>query len=318
MAGGQRKVVTVAAGLAVLAALNWVAARASRRRRYANARLGRLESRWYGVRGLRLHALASAELAGAEPAGAELAGRGLLPVVLVHGLGVSSRYMVPIAHHLAADLPVYAPDLPGFGRSDKPRHALTIRQLADALADWMDAAGLERAVLLGNSMGCEIIVELALRHPERVAALVLQGPTPEPAARTAAQQLWRYAVTGQYERSPLSWISLSDYMICGVRRLVRTFRYMLEDRIEDKLPLVRQPCLVVRGTRDRIVSQEWADEVARLLPDGRLAVIPGAAHAINFSYPREFKTAILPFLLAQSAQAPPVARPRERMLARSS
>jgi len=63
---------------------------------------------------------------------------------------------------------------------------------------------------------------------------------------------------------------------------------------------------VVRGTRDRIVSQEWASEVARLLPDGRLAVIPGAAHAINFSYPWEFRRAIMPFLLAGSAQAPSV------------
>jgi pimeloyl-ACP methyl ester carboxylesterase len=53
-------------------------------------------------------------------------------VVLARGLGGSSRYMLPIAEHLALDLQVYAPDLPGFGLSDKPGHALTIRELADA------------------------------------------------------------------------------------------------------------------------------------------------------------------------------------------
>jgi pimeloyl-ACP methyl ester carboxylesterase len=161
----------------------------------------------------------------------------------------------------------------------------------------MDAAGVERACFVGNSMGCEILAELALRHPERVLRLVLQGPTPEPSARTAGQQLRRYAVTGGFERSPLGWVSMSDYALCGVRRLVRTFRHMLNDRIEDKLPLVRAPSLVVRGTNDRIVSQEWAERAAQLLPDGGLAVIPGAAHAVNFSYPREFRKTILPFLM---------------------
>ncbi len=291
MADVQRKVAAVAAGVVTFAGLNWVMAQGSRRQRYADARLGRLESRWYEVQGLRMHALASTNL----PRWRET------PVVLVHGLGVSSRYMVPIARHLAPDLQVFAPDLPGFGWSE-PGHVLTIRQLADALAAWMDTAGLRRAMFIGNSLGCEILVELALRHPERVVSLVLQGPTPEPAARTASQQIWRYIVTGQYERSPLSWVSLSDYMICGVRRFVQTFRYMLEGRIEDKLPRVQHPCLVVRGTRDRIVSQEWAEEAARLLPNGRLTIVPGAAHAINFSSPREFRRAILTFLVDSSSK----------------
>src|SRR4051794_17150643 len=152
MEGVQRKAAAVAAGMATFAALNWVMAQASRRQRYADARLGRLESRWY-EQGLRMHALTSTNL----PRWQET------PVVLVHGLGVSSRYMVPIARHLAPDLQVFAPDLPGFGWSDKPGHVLTIRQLADALAAWMSAAGLRRAMFIGNSLGCEILVELALR-----------------------------------------------------------------------------------------------------------------------------------------------------------
>ncbi|WP_292510847.1 alpha/beta fold hydrolase, partial [Methylobacterium sp.] len=52
-----------------------------------------------------------------------------LPVILVHGLGMSSRYMIPLARHLAPHFRVYAPDLPGFGLSDKPHRALTVREL---------------------------------------------------------------------------------------------------------------------------------------------------------------------------------------------
>jgi pimeloyl-ACP methyl ester carboxylesterase len=237
-------------------------------------------------------------------------------IVLVHGLGVSSRYMLPIAEHLARDFQVYAPDLPGFGLSDKPEHALTIRELADALAGWIDAIGLRRAAFVGNSLGNEIMVELALRHPEKVERLVLQGLTPEPAARNAPQQIWRYIATSPFEQPPLGWVSMTDYMICGVRRFVRTFRYMLHDRIEDKLPKVRAPALVVRGTRDQIVSQGWAEEAARLLPNAELAVIPGAAHAINFSYPVEFKQVLMPFLLAEEpAQADIPKAPQERAAA---
>jgi len=58
------------------------------------------------------------------------------PVVLVHGLGLSGRYMLPVAERLARhNLQVYLPDLPGFGDSDKPDAALDVSRLADALAD---------------------------------------------------------------------------------------------------------------------------------------------------------------------------------------
>jgi 2-hydroxy-6-oxonona-2,4-dienedioate hydrolase len=115
---------------------------------------------------------------------------GGVPVVLVHGLVVSSLYMEPTAERLAPFHRVFAPDLPGFGRSDKPSRALSVAGLADALGAWMDAEGLERAVLVGNSLGCQVIAEMAARAPHRAAGVVLTGPTVEPSgphARTAVQ-----------------------------------------------------------------------------------------------------------------------------------
>ncbi len=74
-------------------------------------------------------------------------------------------------------------------------------------------------------------------------------------------------------------------------------------------PRVQAPALVVRGTRDQIVSQGWTEEAARLLPNAQLAIIPGAAHAINFSYPAEFKRVLMPFLLeARPLRADPAAQ----------
>jgi 2-hydroxy-6-oxonona-2,4-dienedioate hydrolase len=121
------------------------------------------------------------------------------PVILVHGLVISSRYMVPLARRLAPDFQVYAPDLPGFGNSAKPPFTLTLSELADALAEWMTAAGLTRAALVGNSVGCQILAEFALRHPTRADRLVLIGPTVDPAARTARQQLARTFLNSRRE-----------------------------------------------------------------------------------------------------------------------
>ncbi len=85
--------------------------------------------------------------------------------------------MVPTAERLAEDFPVYAPDLPGFGHSSKPSHALDLPALAEALASWMTAAGLESAAMVGNSLGCQVIAEFGVRYPQRLHRAVLQGPT---------------------------------------------------------------------------------------------------------------------------------------------
>ena len=221
-----------------------------------------------------------------------------LPVILVHGLGMSSRYMIPLAQHLAPHVRVYAPDLPGFGSSDKPREVLTVRELADALAAWVRAIGVERAVFIGNSLGCEVLVELALAHPDCVERLVLQGPTPDPEARGIVRQVVGFFAAALFERWSLAWVALTDYARGGARRYVLTLRSMIGNRIGEKLPRVVQPTLVVWGTRDYIVPYAFVARIVGLLPHSRLAVIPGAAHGINYSHPRAFAAVLLPFLLA--------------------
>ena len=99
------------------------------------------------------------------------------PVVLVHGYGVSGRYMLPLAQALAPRFSVLVPDLPGHGRSQRARVAPGIEAHAETLADWLAALGLERPAIVANSMGCQIVTKLAARHPERVDPIVLTGPT---------------------------------------------------------------------------------------------------------------------------------------------
>jgi pimeloyl-ACP methyl ester carboxylesterase len=99
-------------------------------------------------------------------------------------------------------------------------------------------------------------------------------------------------------REPPSLVAIEglDLLRAGVVRSWRTFRHALKDPIEEKLPQVRVPALVVHGSRDRISPRSWAEEVARLLPDGRLVVLPHAAHAANYSAPAELARAVRSFL----------------------
>ncbi len=216
--------------------------------------------------------------------------------MLVHGFGVSGRYLLPTARLLAARRRVLVPDLPGFGRSPSGRPPLELAGLAQVLANWLDTLGINRVPLLGNSFGCQILLELACRRPQRVSALVLVGPTIDPTARSAGRQLARLLADSLIE-PPGVWALIAiDYSRFLARGGWRVVRSMLRDRVEEKLPHIESPTLVVRGSRDRIVPQEWAERVASTLPDGELHVIKGAPHAANYAAPEELANAVESFL----------------------
>jgi 2-hydroxy-6-oxonona-2,4-dienedioate hydrolase len=218
-------------------------------------------------------------------------------VVLIHGLVVSSTYMVPLLERLASRFRVYAPDLPGYGRSAKAaRIPLDLPELADALAGWMDAAGIPAAALVGNSYGCNIIAEFAVRHPLRVTRAVLQGPTVDARARSLPLQLARLARNSLYESPGLGWIMAVDYARAGLRTVRATIQSAITDPIEEKLERVTAPVMILRGSRDPLVPQDWAERLTSLLPEGQLRVIPGGAHTLNYTMPLEFTRVIAPFL----------------------
>ena len=217
-------------------------------------------------------------------------------VVLVHGLAVSSGYMVPTALRLAPNYHVYAPDLPGFGKSAKPGHVLSVPELADALANWMEVMQLPPAVLLGNSLGCQIIVDFAVRYPERITHAVLVGPAIDQRAPTVHQQAFRLALNMFREPFPFLFVAGREYLATGPRRTVGTLKYAFADPMEEHLPFVRVPTLVVRGARDPLAPQEWVEDVCRLLPQSELVIVPGAAHAVNYNSPDTLAGLVRSFL----------------------
>ena len=246
-----------------------------------------------GRRPLRIHARVGRNNGGGKPA-----------LVLVPGLIVTSRNVAPTARWLQEAFSVYALDLPGFGKSDKPARVLSVPQLATALLEWMDAAGLPQAHLLGNSFGCQVIVEAARRHPERVGRLVLTGPALDPAIRTFWRPILRLVQDGFYEPALIGPASY-DFLEMGPGRVWGTYQAALADRIEDKLLGLQMPVLLVRGERDPVASPTWLERMASLLPNVQTRTILRAPHAVAFSTPQEVARLAGIFLDARSdAQVP--------------
>jgi pimeloyl-ACP methyl ester carboxylesterase len=216
------------------------------------------------VRGLRLHIR--------HRAGPD----GRATWLLLHGLAVSHRYLMPTAAALPGR--VFVPDLPGFGLSGKPAAVLTPAQHADVLAAWLDATGLDGAHVLGNSFGCQVAVELAIQRPDLVAGLILVGPTVDPAAPSSGAQILRFGYDLISEDPHQIPMIAADVRDSGPRRILRTLRHAVAHHIERRLPLVEAPILVLRGEHDPIAPPAWAAQAAALARRGSAGVIPGAAH----------------------------------------
>lgn len=207
-------------------------------------------------------------------------------IVLVPGLGMSGAYMQPLAEELSHRFIVYVPELPGFGSSCKPRQVLTIRELTEALCRWANAVAVKKAWYIGNSAGCQIIAGLAVYHSHLIKGAVLQGPVMDPYRKHAAEQLLLFAKLAMHEPARLIRILLRDYMKCGIKRVIKTFKYSLQFKIEEYLPLMKMPAAVVWGENDELISRQWAEEAAALLPHGRFIKIQNEAHAVNYTAPQ--------------------------------
>jgi 2-hydroxy-6-oxonona-2,4-dienedioate hydrolase len=210
---------------------------------------------------------------------------GLPPIVMIHGLVVSGAYFRPVAMYLDNDLSLYIPDLPGFGHSETDGSIWTLDQHADGLAAWMIAHGLSDAVMIGNSLGCQLLTLLAVRYPELVHSLILIAPTVDPDESSVPQIAWR-AILDIPRENPSIWsIWIPDFLRAGPMRAIRSLNSGLRDPQTYRLDDIRQPVLVIGGERDPIISPEWVHEMAALIPRGEAMILPGASHAMNYSDP---------------------------------
>jgi pimeloyl-ACP methyl ester carboxylesterase len=219
--------------------------------------------------------------------------------VFVHGLGMATNYLEPTMRVLGNELAVSALDLPGFGGSRPVRGHLPLSALADALIEWMRERRIAAPILVGQSHGCQVVVEAVARMPDVASALVLNAPTMVAEHRSIGAQLWRVALDTPREPTSLVPHVARDYLRAGPVRILATLNDALRDRIEDKLPDVRVPVTIANGARDPVSPPAWGERLARLTGSrvggsgAHLVVVPGAAHAVPFSHPRALAAEIV-------------------------
>lgn len=214
-------------------------------------------------------------------------------IVLVHGIGVSSRYFVRLAQKLAATATVIAVDLPGFGPNKRPRRQLSVEDLGALVAEYLDEAGVQGPILVGHSMGAQIVVETARRLV--ASGLVLVGPVVDERAPTAWRQGVRLARDVFHESVSSNRIVLTDYLRSGIRWYLTELPAMLGYRIEQSLPLLDIPVLVIRGAQDPVAPEGWARSLARRSPGARVVSVPGSGHVVQHTAPETVAAEITAF-----------------------
>jgi pimeloyl-ACP methyl ester carboxylesterase len=221
-------------------------------------------------------------------------GRGK-PLVLVHGLGAMAESwteaMIALARH---GYQVYAIDLPGFGRSDRPDVDYSITFQAETLKQFFESQNLARADLGGWSMGGWVALKFTLDHPERVRRVFLvdsAGLTFTPSFDTA---LFRPTTVDQAQQLlGLLMPQAARIPRFVARDLVRQMRptgWVVEratnsmmagsDLLDGKLPAIRIPALIVWGKQDALIPLSCGEEMHRQMPQSQLSIFDGCGHMI--------------------------------------
>ncbi|WP_175470181.1 alpha/beta fold hydrolase [Curtobacterium sp. MCBA15_001] len=222
-------------------------------------------------------------------------------IVLVHGIGMSHRSFARSQRVLARKHRTVAVDLPGFGGLPAVGRRLEVPELGDVVMRAIRAVGVRESVLVGQSMGSQVVVAAALHHPDEVLAVVLVGPVVDDRHRSLLWLAGALGRDGLVEDARMNVVLLTDYFR-SLRQYVRELRPMLRWPMADAVGSLRVPVLVVRGTRDPIARSAWAGRLARAARDGAMVELYGAHH-VQEHQPGAFAELVDEFRRAQSLQA---------------
>jgi pimeloyl-ACP methyl ester carboxylesterase len=218
------------------------------------------------------------------------------PLFWVHGAGGDHTHWPPQLRRLPG-LTVYAPDLPGHGRSEGPGRRAIPDYAADVLA-LLDALDVERVILGGHSMGGAIAQTLALDSPKRVAGLILVGTGAK--LRVTPQILDR--LPDEFEAVIDTIIEMaygpgaSDELISlGRRTLAACDPHVLEGDfracdafdVMARLEAIRAPTLVIGGTSDQLTPPKYVRYLAEHIPNAQLHLIEDAGHMLALEAPQQ-------------------------------
>ena len=199
--------------------------------------------------------------------------------VLVAGIGVAASYFEFLAPLLAEHGDVYALDLPGFAGMPASGHEPTAAFFADQVEGVIDHYRLDDPVLVGHSMGTQVVVEVLARRDD-LSHAVLVSPVVDESEATAFAQAVRFVQSTARESLHIAVMAVSAYLLCGFLYFAEVLPHMLRYRISDRVGLVPARLLLIRGEFDRPSPRRLHSRLVARARDARRWEIEGAAHSI--------------------------------------
>jgi 4,5:9,10-diseco-3-hydroxy-5,9,17-trioxoandrosta-1(10),2-diene-4-oate hydrolase len=255
-------------------------------------------------------------------------GDGKSTTILVHGLGGHIENWEDNIAALAQGSRVYALDLAGFGRSDKPQIRFSIPYFTEFVKEFMIVQDVDKAALIGESMGGAIVLQFALQYPHQVEKMVLEGSAglgkevsiylrmvslpilgelfARPSRKVTAQLLGQLfynqdLITDQMIEEDYEMDSLPGVQRCLLSALrsmcnIWGFKGDVYRPILDRLDEIEVPTLVLWGAQDRILPVAHAHLAAKRLPNARLHIFDPCGHVPNIERAEEFNALVIDFL----------------------
>jgi non-heme chloroperoxidase len=235
------------------------------------------------------------------------------PIVLVHGLADHWRSHLPVLPHLPERLRVFAVTQRGHGGASQPVSGYSIADLAGDLLAFLDAVGVERAVLVGHSLGSAASLAAAIDSPGRVSGLVLApGFARLPATQAGVEMAARvHALKDPIDRGFVEWlqqqagdeqmpVGMFDAMVEHTLRIrAGTLQELLDSvrtfDVSDRLSEVTTPTVLIWGDQDTFVDHASQAQLLAGLRDAELVIYPGAGHAPHWDDPARFAAEVVRF-----------------------
>lgn len=233
------------------------------------------------------------------------------PVVILHGWGLSGAVFAPLALELTRNgYKAYAPDFPGFGKTEIPGSPLTLIDYTDFLKVFLETNNIEDPVLVGHSFGGRVALMFNKRYPKKIRALILTGVpgfTPIPKRKLAI--FIAVAKIGRLLFSVPPMLLFQDqvrrwyYYVVGAKEFFRaegamreTFKRIVQEDLVASMEAISIPTLLIWGELDIIVPPSIAERMHRVIEGSELIIIPDSDHGVSFKEPKRFVHHVKRFL----------------------
>lgn len=198
---------------------------------------------------------------------------------------MSRRYFLPLAATLAQHGSVHIIEFPGPGWTGTALPPPTPIDSAMVIDHLLGELGVSSCTVIGHSLGAQAATELAVRRPDLVTDVILIGPAVDTRHQTIPQQGMRLGVNSALESPALKLLQFVDCLRCGPRWYAAQLRSSMTYRLDQRLPLVTQPVVIIRGHRDLVAGHRWCQRLVAKAQHGRLLEIPGESHCVHHSDP---------------------------------